>query len=203
MPKTLALTAFLAFSLASCATVQILGTSPAPTTAAQLARALNALNEGSARGVADNDRPLVGTYNGGEFVMKSGAITGNANTNGSGGGVEVSDDGTFTMEGGAISGNTGRFQGGVAVKGIFTLKGGRIQGSEDSDGFAGNTATGERGIADAIGSADSGGGTVVMKWGTGGTYTKGGVPQTSGSNIVTGRGSDWGTSDTLIAIPAS
>jgi hypothetical protein len=46
-----------------------------------------------------------------------------------------------------------------------------------------------------IADSDSGAGTAVLKWGTGGTYTKGGVAQTGGSDI--GR-----TNDTLIAIPA-
>jgi hypothetical protein len=42
------------------------------------------------------------------------------------------------------------------------------------------------------------------KWGTGGTYTKGGVAQTSGSDIFQYLfDKDWDyTGDTLIAIPA-
>jgi hypothetical protein len=53
-------------------------------------------------GVADNDAPLINVGNGGEFVMKSGAITGNIRVGDGwvfGGGVEV-NGGTFTMEGG-------------------------------------------------------------------------------------------------------
>jgi hypothetical protein len=44
----------------------------------------------------------------------------------------------------------------------------------------------------------------AVKWGMGGVYTKGGVPQTGGSDIVPlSPGSDVGsTDDTLIAIPA-
>jgi hypothetical protein len=127
--------------------------------------------------------------------MKGGAILANTAA-GDGGGVRVflSDSisaGTFTMEGGAISGNTAEWGGGVHVKeSTFTLKGGRIQGGTDSDGFTKNT-----------GSEDSGAMNVYKcwpKWGTGGTYTKGGVPQTGGSDIY-----DWdGANDTLIAIPA-
>jgi hypothetical protein len=38
----------------------------------------------------------------------------------------------------------------------------------------------------------------TAKWGMGGTYTKGGVSQTGGSDILR---SDRGTDDTLIAVP--
>jgi len=40
-------------------------------------------------------------------------------------------------------------------------------------------------------------------WGTGGTYTKGGVNQTGGSAIVTGTGTRINTNDTLIASPTA
>jgi hypothetical protein len=43
----------------------------------------------------------------------------------------------------------------------------------------------------------------MVKWGTGGTYTSGGVSQTGGSDIVTLNGGVYGkTDDTLIAVPA-
>jgi hypothetical protein len=65
-------------------------------------------------GLPDNDSPLVGVYENGEFVLKSGAITGNtrvSNEWSSGGGVGVWEYGLFTMQGGTISGN--RTQGGT------------------------------------------------------------------------------------------
>ena len=66
------------------------------------------------------------------------------------------------------------------------MKGGRIQGNTDSDGFTKNTGT--NAALYAISST-------TAKWGTGGTYTKGGVPQSGGSDI-------GNLNDTLIAIPA-
>ncbi|MDR2922255.1 MAG: hypothetical protein LBU85_02790 [Treponema sp.] len=71
----------------------------------------------------------------------------------------------------------------------FTMTGGRIQGSTASDGFAANTATGNNQNA-AIRVFQT-----TAKRGTGGTYTKGGVSQTGGSNIGS-------TNDTLIAAAA-
>jgi hypothetical protein len=105
----------------------------------------------------------------------------------------------FTMEGDGISGNTVKGDqwggGGLFIdnaaynsSGAFTMKGGRIQGSKDSDGFTRNTS--KNGKSHAI-FLEMG----TAKWGTGGAYSKGGVPQPSGSNIGS-------TNDTLIAIPA-
>jgi hypothetical protein len=179
-------------------------------------------------GLSDNDNSLVRITNGGELVMKSGAITGNTHivtgewaegggvrvggtfimeggeisgncatgiVGGTGGGVRMWD-GTFTMKGGVISGNSARAGGGVSVGGAnatFTMEGGRIQGSDDSDGFTKNTADAGSAALNVRGS--------MAKWGTGGTYTKGGEPQAGGSEIIDG--SDiGGTDDTLIAIPA-
>ncbi|MDR2631550.1 MAG: hypothetical protein LBC60_11565, partial [Spirochaetaceae bacterium] len=65
----------------------------------------------------------------------------------------------------------------------FTMKGGRIQGGADSDGFAKNS-----GHDAAVGVPRSD----MAKWGAGGAYTKGGVSQSGGGNIGS-------TSDTLIA----
>jgi predicted outer membrane repeat protein len=134
----------------------------------------------------------------GTFTMKDGAISGNTVQGGNwaaGGGVFVSsDDVTFTMEGGTISGNTAQSDGvtmggGVFVvdDGIFTMKGGRIQGSTDSEGFTKNTAS-------TSGAAIYVDPDIEAKWGTGGAYTKGGVTQTGGSDIGT-------SDDTLIATP--
>jgi hypothetical protein len=180
-------------------------------------------------GLPDNNNSLIVIIEGGEFVMKSGAITGNSRTgeekgvqgggvrvekgifvmeggkisgntikagNGmsSGGGVRVNAGSTFTMKGGVISGNTADQGGGVCVEsGTFTMEGGTIYGS--SEGANANTSP-ENAALRVVGS--------TATWGTGGTYTKGGVSQTGGSNIVQiedppGVG---GTDDTLIAVPA-
>ena len=178
-------------------------------------------------GLPDNNDAVVSIGRGGEFIMKSGVITGNSRTDtgergpfGMGGGVLVNGDAgsTFIMEGGTITGNSAvRMGGGVCNAGVFTMKGGvifgnsadvgggvanvddnnvfimeggRIQGSTDSDGFTKNTALTHGAAMQAW---------PMAKWPTGGTYTKGGAPQTGGSNMVTGN--DW-TDDTLIAIPA-
>jgi hypothetical protein len=57
--------------------------------------------------------------------------------------------------------------------------------NETRDGSG--TPVNSKGAAISVGS--------IAKWGTGGTYTKGGVAQTGGSDIGT-------TDDTLIATPA-
>jgi len=206
-------------------------------------------------GLPDNNNVLAGLYGGSEFVMKSGKITGNSNTNGSGGGVQVGG-GTFTMEGGEISGNSagnrlgGGGGGGVQVNGggTFNMTDGTISGNiatAGNDGvslgggvlvvsggifnmeggtISGNTAAAPSSYGGGVRVQDSTftmkGGTIygsnegnnsnnanrgaalyvhrdtpsTVKWGTGGTYTKGGVPQTGGGNI-----GDGPTDDTLIA----
>jgi hypothetical protein len=55
-------------------------------------------------GLKDNNEPLVGIGNGGEFILKSGAITGNTAKNG--GGVKVGGNAEFTKAGGTIYGDT-------------------------------------------------------------------------------------------------
>ncbi|MDR1468169.1 MAG: hypothetical protein LBT00_02625 [Spirochaetaceae bacterium] len=130
---------------------------------------------------------------GGTFIMKDGTILGNIG--GYMGGVSVGQGATFIMEGGEIFGNTAEDFGGVGiVNGTFTLKGGRIQGSTDSDGFAKNTGKYSAALRVMNNS--------TAKWDTGGAYTKGGVSQTGGSDIVQleSNGSG-GTDDTLIAVP--
>jgi hypothetical protein len=139
----------------------------------------------------------------GTFTMEGGVILGNsasaANWAG-GGGVNASNDGsTFTMTGGEISGNTAQggewsVGGGVQVdeNAVFTLKGGTIYGK------SGNLPAGsDPSLANSAGvgvsSLHVNEGTV--KWGTGGTYTKGGAAQTAGSDI-------GNSDDTLIATPA-
>jgi hypothetical protein len=126
--------------------------------------------------------------NGSTFIMKGGTIVDNIAPRHSGG-VRVDGYCSFIMEGGAISGNTAGESGGVRVDGTFTMTGGRIQGGTASDGFAANTST------DNSNRSDAALGSSTAKWGTGGTYTKGGVPQSGGSDIGI-------TNDTLIAVPA-
>ena len=122
---------------------------------------------------------------GGTFNMKGGTISGN--TIRGGGSVRMSNGGTFNMKGGTISGNTASgSSGGVVVNNstsTFTMIGGRIQSNTDSDGFTRNGWS--------LRLANN----AKAKWGEGGTYTKGGVTQTGGSDITD-------TNDTLIAIPA-
>ncbi|GHU76852.1 hypothetical protein FACS189461_4900 [Spirochaetia bacterium] len=89
-------------------------------------------------GIKDNDSSLVQVREGGELILKSGAITGNTrvgNINSRGSGGVLVDTGTFIMEGGKISGNsvhTGS-GGGVAIfsdhSTIFTMEGGEISGN--------------------------------------------------------------------------
>jgi hypothetical protein len=140
----------------------------------------------------------------GIFTMKGGAISGNVSSStwGAGGGVGVDGGETekmasFIMDGGAISGNSAsHMSGGVDVRyATFTLNGGRIQGSADSDGFTKNSGSAE-GTA-ALFVWDS-----TATWGTGGAYTRGGVSQSGGSDIVPIDADTGGrTNDTLIAIP--
>ncbi|MDR1837255.1 MAG: hypothetical protein LBQ89_06305 [Treponema sp.] len=138
----------------------------------------------------------------GTFTMSGGAISGNTvNTivGAGGGGVRIGEDSTFTMSGGAIYGNSvqtstgGSGAGGVFIsnRSTFIMEGGRIQGGTDSDGFTRNIS---RMGSDGLQSAALEVSQSTARWGTGGTYTKGGVSQIGGGNIAS-------TNDTLIAIP--
>jgi hypothetical protein len=146
------------------------------------------------------------------FTMSDGAISDNTAAEGGGGVCLFSADnkggGTFIMEGGSISGNIAEYGGGLQVsESTFTLKGGRIQGGTDSDGFTKNTVTEDGDCWWAMALFIDEGSTA--KWGTGGAYTQGetsydpGGDKTGGSDIVVldddGSG---GVSGTLIAIPA-
>ncbi|MDR0401367.1 MAG: hypothetical protein LBH51_10580, partial [Treponema sp.] len=93
-------------------------------------------------GVDNNTYSLVNVMNGGEFVLKSGAISGNT-IDGWGGGVSVGGEAAvFTMQGGAISNNTASGSewsggGGVIVSGeaaIFVMQGGVISGNTVTGG---------------------------------------------------------------------
>jgi hypothetical protein len=147
---------------------------------------------------------------GSAFIMSGGVITGNTATGGNAraGGVRVTSPGSiFTMTGGTIAGNSAdRSAGGVEAGygGVFIMEGGTIYGKADSLP-AGTDAS-------LANSAPQGASLIVQnykndplstaKWGIGGTYTKGGVPQTGGGDIVR---NDYegtkGTDDTLIAAP--
>jgi hypothetical protein len=148
----------------------------------------------------------VGVWSDGVFTMSGGVISGNTVVSGEyarGGGVVV-QYAVFTMKGGTIAGNTTiaadtSFGGGGGVcvdESTFTLQGGTIYGS-DAAAKAGGTANetkNSKGVSVSSGAALSVVRGVITKWGTGGKYTKGGVPQTGGSAIAT-------TDETLIAIP--
>jgi hypothetical protein len=152
---------------------------------------------------------------GSAFTMSGGTISDNTATEDGGGGVSLFNadgkgGGTFIMEGGVIAGNrAGNGGGGVDVKeSAFTLKGGRIQGGTDSDGFSANTG-GESWWAQALAVWRS-----TAKWGTGGAYTMvgyidsdgdtigdlSGAAKTGGSDIVEINKDGYGsTMETLIA----
>jgi hypothetical protein len=161
------------------------------------------ITDNSATGGEWNGGGGVSMYQG-VFRMEGGTITDNSATGGKwaeSGGVFVGSDSTFTMKGGTISGNSATGSewaggGGVGIAdSTFILEGGRIQGGTDSDGFAKNSVEPPENTAALLVHDDDDDDTATAKWGTGGTYTKGGAVQTGGSNIGT-------TDETLIAIPA-
>jgi hypothetical protein len=96
-------------------------------------------------GLPDNDQSLVNVSEGGELVLKSGAITGNsANGRDSNGGGVNMWRGTFTMEDGEITGNNASGDeygsgGGVQIgeESVFTMKGGTITDNSVSGGVGG------------------------------------------------------------------
>lgn len=144
---------------------------------------------------ADHEKANARSYGGGvmvegTFTMKGGTIKNNSAV--VGGGVRSNHaTGIFHLEDGLIMGNTAEERGGgVAVTdhGRFTMSGGRIQGSTTDGNYTSNAASHSSALA-------AGGDNETAKWGTGGTYTKGGVEQTGGSDIGS-------TDETLIAIPA-
>jgi hypothetical protein len=82
------------------------------------------------RGHGGNSAPLV-TVTGGLLTLTNGAITGNTNPSGSGGGVSIGTGGNFAMDGGTVSWNTANQGGGVHIGagGTFTMTGGTISGN--------------------------------------------------------------------------
>jgi hypothetical protein len=156
-------------------------------------------------GVADNNAPLVQVNGGGDFVMKSGAITGNTNIgeNAHGGGVKVNNGGVFTMEGGTVSGNTtnggdenSSTGAGVRVEngGEFTLKDGTISGNtaKSVTGFAGGAGVNTGGIFTMEGGTISGNTAINYSSHGGGVRVTGGVFTLKGGTI-------YGNSDNLPA----
>jgi hypothetical protein len=94
----------------------------------------------------------------------------------------------------------------IGEESMFTLKGGTIYGDVYGlpDGADQSLVNIVRSGYAALHVNDN---ATAANWGTGGTYTKGGVSQTSGSKIVPFSNNeddryDGGTSDTLIATPA-
>jgi hypothetical protein len=139
------------------------------------------------------------------FIMTNGTIAGNRSAgkewkNSNSGGVRVQGAAVFTMSGGEITGNTtSEGGGGVLVDNdsTFTMEGGTIYGKAESlpagtDASLANSA----GIGASLSAVYS-----TAKWGTGGTYTKGGASQSGGSYIVNPSPNHVGTDDTLIAAP--
>jgi hypothetical protein len=156
-------------------------------------------------GIPDNNEPLVRVGRGGEFILKSGAITGNTHVGNEwaeGGGVKVNEGGTFTMEGGEISGNSakggtdGSSGGGVSVrKGTFTMSGGTITGNSAISGGAGVF------VEDAGSTFTMQGGTISANTATGGIdgSSGGGVRLGSGSTFIMEGGTIYGKAASLPA----
>jgi hypothetical protein len=162
-------------------------------------------------GLPDNDNSLIGIGENSEFVLKSGAVTGNtylSDKHSSGGGVAVWR-GTFTMEGGVISGNSaqgkeGSSGGGVNIGegSVFTMTGGEITGNsvigkaEGASGYGGGVRV-ERGTFTMEGGVISGNSAEGGRNGTGGgvevnggTFTLDGG--TISGNSISGRGAIGG-----------
>jgi hypothetical protein len=96
------------------------------------------------QGTSNNSDSLVNVNSGGAFIMRSGKITGNADTSGvssSGGGCGGAvyvNGGSFDMYGGEISGNSASHGGGVYVhQGAFNMYGGLIKGNTATDSTGG------------------------------------------------------------------
>jgi hypothetical protein len=147
--------------------------------------------------------------NGATFTMSSGTITSNS-CNGFGSGINV-DGATFIMQGGTISANFGGANGGVWLqnKSTFIMEGGTIYGKADSlpagtDASLANSINGNWGVALGVYNNST------ARWGTGGTYTRGRISKTGGSDITdfnpnlegTPSSRNGTTDETLIAIPA-
>jgi hypothetical protein len=81
-------------------------------------------------GMAGNKSPVI-ACGGGAIFMRSGAVIGNGNPDGFGGGGVYVEDGSFTMSGGSVSGNAAGDNGGgvcVMAAGGFAKTGGVIYG---------------------------------------------------------------------------
>jgi hypothetical protein len=123
-------------------------------------------------GKAANNNPVVVAYSDAALEMKNGIITGNTNSNPSGG-VFVGTGCSFTMSGGEISGNTTTATnggGGVMVSGSFTMSGGTI-----SNNTASATNSGGGGVSVISGSFTMSGGEI-----------SGNTAATSGGVLVVG-----------------
>jgi hypothetical protein len=136
--------------------------------------------------------------NGSTFIMSGGEIFGNTTTS-FGGGV-TSQGSLFTMTGGKIYGNSARSGGGIALldwSGSFVLEGGTVYGSN----AGGNSNIAPTGASLFISTWTGTQPRVTSNWGTGGIYTRNGVPQSGGSAILPTGVLGANTNETLIAIP--
>ncbi|MDR3249056.1 MAG: hypothetical protein LBT39_09765, partial [Treponema sp.] len=144
-------------------------------------------------GLNNNSAPLVTIENGGEFVLKSGAITGNTRVSNEwavGGGVYVGEGGLLTMEGGTISGNTASGAnaggGGVWVNGgTFVMIDGTISGNTVTSGgssLGGGVYVWDEGFFTMQDGTISG--NTATSSGTDGSSSGGGVGMDGGSEFI-------------------
>ena len=137
--------------------------------------------------------------NKGTFIMEGGTISGNTATEWGAGGVEAGEKSIFTifiLHGGRILAHTAVGGGGsVRVESggrgsgsAFIMEGGTIYGDVASLPAGTNASLANNAPNDISLAVDG-----TAKWGKGGAYTKGGIPQTGGSDI-------GNTNDTLIAV---
>jgi hypothetical protein len=141
-------------------------------------------------GRAANDAPAVYLYANAGLEMRSGKITGNANSDSiyGGGGVFVNGyNSVFTLSGGEISGNTAASSdgGGVSVRqGGFTMTGGKINGNHAGDYGGGVYASG---CSVAMSGGDICGNPVYASGSCGGgVYVQNGSLTLSGGGKISG-----------------
>jgi hypothetical protein len=147
------------------------------------------LREATLKGHSGNTSSMIHLNNGSTFFMKSGSISDNTNTSGSGGGVYVNGNGVFTMSGGTIGGNSASINsgGGVYVdgNGVFTMRGGTISGNTAAYN-GGGVAVGGTGNFSMLGGTISGNHATGNSSSTGGGvyFSAGGTFIMSGGTII-------------------
>jgi hypothetical protein len=160
-------------------------------------------------GLPDNDKSVVEMGDGGEFVLKSGAITGNTRVGEwvRGSGVEVREGGLFTMEGGGISGNSASGEasqgGGVFVRdggSTFIMSGGTISGNSaiaaTEGGFGGGVEVSDGATFTMSGGTISGN-SATGKIGSlgGGVYVEGSATFTMQGGAISANTAKGGTNE--------